>query len=160
VLVEKLGLMTQFTKVPRAALFLTFIDGAQMYGMKIKTKTGLDAVLHLAGGDPKVVDEDHFANRDVFVLESPKFQFPKLAEAKSGNPDAKARGAVIFSAEGIFIRASHSQGPFDVELEHGTAQMWRNHPGSIWFDSWDVVVTRAKEDEEILFGHHRPKAKR
>jgi len=152
-LVEKCGSMIQFTKVPSAALFLTFIDGAQMYGMKIKTKTGLDAVLHLAGGELRVVDEDHFVNRDVFVLDSPKFQFPGLVLAKNGNPEAKAAGAVIVSAEGTFIRALHSQGPFDVDLERGIAQAWRNHPGSIWFDSWDVVVTRAKEPE-ILFGHH------
>jgi len=120
--------------------------------MKIKTKTGLDAVLHLAGGELRVVDEDHFVNRDVFVLDSPKFQFPALVLAKNGNPEAKAAGAVIVSAGGTFIRALHSQGPFDVDLERGIAQAWRNHPGSIWFDSWDVVVTRAKEPE-ILFGH-------
>jgi hypothetical protein len=153
VLVEKSGLMTRFAEVPRAALFLTFVNGAHMYGMKIKTKTGLDAVLHLAGGEPKLVDEDHFVNRDVFVLESPTFQFPEFAQAKSGNPEAKARGVVILSAEGTFIRASHSQGPFDVDLVHGVAQGSQSHPGSMWFDSWDVVVTRADE-REVLFGHH------
>ena len=151
-LVEKCGSMTRFDKVPSAALFLTFIDGAHMYGMKIKTKTGLDAVLHLAGGELRVVDEGHFVNRDVFVLDSPKFQFPGLVLAKSGNPEAKAAGAVIVSAEGTFIRASHSQGPFDVDLERGVAQASRKHPGSIWFNSWDVVVTRTKEPE-VLFGY-------
>jgi hypothetical protein len=151
-LVEKLGSMTQFTKVPHAALFLTFIDGAQIYGMRIKTITGLDAVLHLAS-DAKVVEEIHFVNKDVFVLESPTFQFPDLSQARSGNLEAKARGVAILSAEGTFIRASHSQGPFDVDLERGVARESRNHPGSMWFDSWDVVVTRANE-REVLFGHH------
>ena len=51
------------------------------------------------------------------------------------------------------MRASHSQGPFDVDLERGVARESRNHPGSMWFNSWDVVVTRANE-REVLFGHH------
>jgi hypothetical protein len=152
-LVEKLGSMTQFTKVPHAALFLTFIDGAQIYGMKIRTKTGLDAVLHFASDEPKVVEEIHFVNKDVFVLESPTFQFADLSQARSGNLEAKARGVAILSTEGTFMRASHSQGPFDVDLERGVARESRNHPGSMWFDSWDVVVTRANE-REVLFGHH------
>jgi len=73
-------------QVPSAALFLTFIDGAQMYGMKIKTKTGLDAVLHLAGGELRVVDEDHFVNRDVFVLDSPKISISSTRPCKEWKP--------------------------------------------------------------------------
>lgn len=153
-LIKKPGAMKQFTKVPQAALFLTFIDSAHMYGMKVKTKTGLDAVLHLAGGEPKIVDEDHFVNRDVFVLEDAEFQFPLIAYAKPGNPENKAFGAAILSAEGLFVRASHRQGPFDVDLERGVAQQSRSHAGSIWFDSWNVVLSGAKEPE-VLFGHHR-----
>jgi hypothetical protein len=158
-LIKKPGAMKQFGAVPSAVLFLTFIDGAQMFGMKIKTKTGLDAVLHLAGGEPKIVDEDHFANRDVLVLEEPEFQFPAVAYGKNGNPENKAYGALILSVEGVFLRASHRQGPFDVDLESGLAQQSRNHLGSIWFDSWDVLA-RSAAGPELLFGYHKkPKVK-
>jgi hypothetical protein len=79
--------MKPFTKVARAALFLTFVDGAPMYSMKIKTNTGLDAVLHLADGEPKIVDEDRYVNKNVLVLVSPTFQFPEFVQAKGGNPE-------------------------------------------------------------------------
>jgi hypothetical protein len=158
-LVEKPGTMESFTKVSGGRLFLTFLGEIRVFGVKIKTKTGLDAVLHLADGDPKIVQEDLFVNRDVFLLKDPKFQFPPLNEAKSGNPDHKAFGSVIVSAEGTFVRASHSQGPFDVDLERAIAGQSRNHPGSIWFDSWEVILPRGTEPE-VLFERHKSKAKR
>jgi len=42
---------------------------------EIKTKTGLDAVLHLAGGELRVVDEDHFVNREFSCWTVQNFNF-------------------------------------------------------------------------------------
>jgi hypothetical protein len=145
------GKMTAFPDVEQSELFLTFLDAeTRVVGMKIKTATGYDAVLHLQEGSPKLVAETLFVNRDVFVLGNAEFRFPNVGQAKGGHPGNRAYGAVILSAEGTFVRASHSDGPFDVNIASGIAKLTKNHPGSIWFDSWEIVRTRGSL-AEILF---------
>ncbi|MGX9431792.1 hypothetical protein [Bradyrhizobium sp. LeoA1S1] len=151
--VEMPGIMTEFPKVAHGDLFMTFVDKTQVFGMRIKLDNS-NAVVHLNGGQPKVVDEVHFVNRDVFVLKDIWFRFSELSTAKGGNPDTYAYGSAILSAQGTFIRAAHANGPYDVEIGSGSVQLSRNHPGSFWFDSWEVVLSRpAKPD--VLFAHHR-----
>jgi hypothetical protein len=57
------------------------------------------------------------------------------------------------------VRAAHSDGPFDVEIGKGIAGLTRDHPGSMWFDRWDVIITRSGESE-VLFAHNDTKASR
>jgi hypothetical protein len=151
-LVEPQGTMTEFPKVAQGDLFMTFVDKTQMFGMKIMLDKKT-AVLHLNGGQPKVVDEIHYTNRDVLVLKNVAFRFPEIKKAKTGNPDTNAYGSAILSAEGTFVRASNPNGPYDVEIGKGIVQLARNHGGSIWFDSWDVSLTRLGTPE-ILFAHN------
>jgi hypothetical protein len=46
---------------------------------------------------------------------------------------------------------------YDVNLGNGALRLSRNHPGSIWFDAWDVALMRAAK-AEVLFAHktHKP----
>lgn len=151
--IETPGIMTEFPKVAHGDLFMTFIDKMQVFGMRIKLDSS-NAVAHLNGGQPKVVDEAHFVNRDVLVLRDVSFRFPEMSTAKDGNPDSYAYGSAILSAQGTFIRAAHANGPYDVEIGSGSVQLSRNHPGSFWFDSWEVALSRPAEPE-VLFAHHR-----
>ena len=150
-LIDLPGAMTAFAKLSDGQLFLTFLDTIQVFGMKIKVGTD-NAVLHMNGGQPKLVRDALILNRDVLLFNEASFRFPEARQGKGGNPETRAYGSAILSAQGSFVRASHTDGPFDVDLSSGAAQLSRNHPGSIWFDAWEVVVTRA-EESEVLFAH-------
>jgi hypothetical protein len=150
-LIDAPGKMTAFPEVKQSELFLTFLDAkTRVVGMKIKTATGYDAVLHLHEGSPKLVADTLFVNRDLFLLSNVEFRFPNIGQAMGGHPETHAYGAAILSAEGAFVRASHSDGPFDVDVTLGIAKLMKNHPGSIWFDSWEIVRTRGPLAENLF----------
>lgn len=153
-LIDMPGTMIEFPKVAHGDLFMTLFDNkTQVFGMRIKLDNS-NSVVHLNGREPKVVDELHFINRDVLVLKDILFRFPEMSTAKGGNPDTFAYGSAILSTEGTFIRAAHFNGPYDVEIASGNVQSARNHPGSFWFDSWEVVLSRPAKPE-VLFAHRR-----
>ena len=155
--IEMPGIMTEFPKVAHGDLFMTLLDNkTQVFGIRIKLDNS-NAVAHLNGGLPKVVDENHFRNRDVLVLRDICFRFPEMSSAKIGNPDTYAYGSAILSAEGTFIRAAHANGPYDVNIGNGSVQLSRNHPGSLWFPSWEVVLSRPAKSE-VLFAHNQTAA--
>ncbi|UFW51093.1 MULTISPECIES: hypothetical protein [Bradyrhizobium] len=64
---EPPGVMMAFNQLPIGDLFLAFVDVTRVYGMRVK-KGNDHAVLHLNGGEPKVVSEAHFTNRDALAL--------------------------------------------------------------------------------------------
>jgi hypothetical protein len=154
-LIDKPGTMTGFQKIDYGQLFLTFLDkDTKVVGMKAKTWTGIDVVFHLHDGAPRIVAPNLFLNRDVLALEDVAIRLPNVALAKGENPGERAYGSAILSAEGVFIRASHREGPFDVSVNDGAAISSRNHPGSIWFESWDLVRTK-QGMQEVLITHNK-----
>jgi hypothetical protein len=158
VLVDAPGKMTEFQKTGQGQLFLTFLDkDTSVVGMKVKTKTGLDAVFHLYGGEPRIVAPDLFENRDVLALTDVSLRIPPFTQAKGEHPGNKDFGSVILSADGVYIRASNREGTFDVNINTGVAGPHQRHPGSVWFDSWDLVRTRHAE-AHVLITHRRTPA--
>lgn len=154
---DEVGKMAPYTGVGIAELFFVYLDkSTPVFGMKIRSKTGIEKVLHLHPGEPKMVDEDFFQNRDVLVLRELVFQLPEANRAKGGHPGEHQYGSIIFSAEGLFLRVAHSDGPFDVNLRDGIAHLMKNHPGSVWFDGWSVVQRRTSTVTEVVI-EHKPK---
>jgi len=150
------GIMTPFANIAQAEVFLIFIDKAQVFGMKVRSVTGIEVVFHMHPREPKLVDTIHFINRDVLALRDVSFRFPEIKQAKAGSPDTYAYGSAILSAKGLLVRAAHANGPFDVELGNGVAQQSRNDLHSIWFDTWEVVQSRGAE-QHVLFSHNATK---
>jgi hypothetical protein len=79
-LIDMPGAMTAFSKIGNAQIFLAILGKNKIYGIKIKTKTGLDAVLELQGEgkEPRIVQDTLFMNRDVFVPKDALFRFPEI----------------------------------------------------------------------------------
>lgn len=151
------GSMTAFTGLQTGELFFVALSrNIKVFGMKIKLGDEI-AVFHMNGGEPKVVDQNTFLNRDVLKIEAPRLRLPQMREAKGGNPAFNIFGSAISSNEGTFIRAGHLNGPFDVEIGSGVASMARDHGGSIWFDEWEVVVDRNGKIEALFEHNMSPK---
>ena len=74
--------MTPFSNVAQAEVFLTVINKSQVYGMKARSMTGIEVVLHiLHPSEPKLVDAANFVNRDVLVLHDVALRLPEVKHA-------------------------------------------------------------------------------